>query len=237
MKILLWMVMFWLVGCGPHKGFHKGDLQLPEGPIAIPVTAEIVLAGSVFGTGETAVVLAHSFVLGQSRLNLSSFAGEIADAGFTVVTYDSRGYGETPGPPVYHEVDIEARAVYSLLRQHGFERIACMGIGLGGLACTKSGSEVDMAGLVLISSPTSARLLQVESADLLSTAYPKLFIAAEDDLANERPFAAMAAEMYELASEPKQIRIFPGDAHSMELFSSEYAEELHDLLLNWFQGL
>ena len=222
-----------------EAGFQAKETQevLPEGPLVIPLTEKINLAGSIFGSGTTAIVLAHSFVAGQNRSQLAPLARKLATEGFTVVTYDARGYGETPGPPVYHKVDAEARAVLSLLRKRGFSRIGIMGVGLGGLAIVKQGSEPEVVGMVLISTPTSAGRLRFDPSDVAGTTYPKLFIAAEKDFGNSRPFAAMAQQMHDAASKPRAIRIYPGAAHSMAMFETDYADKLDELILRFFQEM
>ena len=125
----------------------------------------------------------------------------------------------------------------ALLRERGYTRIGIMGVGLGGLAIVKLASEPDVVGLVLISAPTSAGELRFEPNDVANAAYPKLFIAAKEDFGNNRPFAAMAQEMHDAASKPKNIKIFPGPAHSMAMFETDYADELADLLMHFFRKL
>jgi hypothetical protein len=67
--------------------------------------------------------------------------------------------------------------------------------------------------------------------------YPKLFIAAENDFANGRPFAAYAQTIYDYSADPRELMIFSGSYHSMEFFASEHSEELHSLLMDFFENL
>jgi esterase/lipase len=187
---------------------------------------------------EIAVVMAHSGVSGESQIGLHSTARDLAGLGFTVLTFDFPGYGRTGGSPSYGLVDRDVRAAISFLENQGFTQIVCLGVGLGGIACGKSGLVPSLVGLVLISCPTDVccPTLSIQPSDL-TRSYPKLIIAAEDDFANGRPFAQYAQTIYDYSTDPKEIKIFTGPYHSMELFRLEHAEEMNDLLLEFFQGL
>jgi len=214
----------------------------------------VVLAGTLFNTNknEIAVVLAHSGVLGEDQEGLHPIAQSLAEAGKTSLTFDFQGYGRTGGETAYAEVDQDAKAAVTYLRNNGYQKIACMGVGLGGTACLKVSRESNIAGLLVISAPlevTTGKLikepeldmvitkLEVTEDDLHNLGYPILVIAAEEDNAAGRPFAEMARNMYEYASEPKEIVIFPGTEHSMELFRSDHGEEMKKLVFEFFEGL
>jgi esterase/lipase len=215
---------------------------------------DVVLSGTLFSAedGEIAVVLTHSGVPGEDQTGLHPFARVLAEGGFTSLTFDFQGFGKTGGRAAFTDVDKDAGAAIAFLRNQGFSRIICMGVGLGGIACAKSGRESDIAGMVLISSPTDVTTsklvedpelrmvvstLEVEPEDMASPGYPKLIIVAEEDFAAGRPFAEMAQTLYDISGEPKTIKVFSGSYHSMQLFRSEHWSDLHDLLMDFFEEL
>jgi hypothetical protein len=109
-----------------------------------------------------------------------------------------------------------------------------------------------LIGLILISCPTEVKTsklemepevrvvvdsLAVEPEDLASTKASKLIVVAEDDFAAGKPFAEMAQWLYDFSEEPKAMKVFPGAYHSMQLFRAEHWQELHELLMNFFETL
>jgi pimeloyl-ACP methyl ester carboxylesterase len=199
----------------------------------------VELAGTLFHVegSQVGAVLAHSGVPGQSQLGLHPLARDLTDLGITVLTFDFPGYGRTGGAPAYALVDRDVRTAISYLENLGFSQFAALGVGLGGLGCAKQGLVPGVVGMVLISCPVDVGPGLGINPDDLSVAYPKLFISAELDFANGRPFAQYAQTFYDDAVKPKELKLFSGSYHSMELFESEHADELNSLLLDFFLAL
>jgi len=234
------LIAFLLSRCTPGLPMSTKAHEVSVKEITLTNADNVELAGTLFraGSGDIGIVMAHSGVGGEDRTGLHPLAREVAEKGFTVVTFDFRGYGKTVASPALDRVDVDVRAAVDFLRDQGFVRVACFGVGLGGLACAKAAPESDLAGLVLISSPTGGIFTaDIYPEDLSSPAYPKLIIVAEEDYALDRPFAEMAQTLYDYAVEPKEIKVFPGSYHSMELLRSEHQEALHALLLDFFEEL
>jgi esterase/lipase len=181
-----------------------------------------------------------------------SLAKELAERGITSLTFDFQGCGKTGGETAFVKVDKDVKAAMTSLREQGYMRIACVGVGLGGIACAKSGNEPNMAGMVLVASPTEittgtlveepelqmiVNALEIFPEDLNGLNYPILIIVAEGDKAAGRPFAEMAQRIYDYSSEPKEIKVFPGSYHSMELLRSEHGDELFNLIFEFVDGI
>ncbi len=195
------------------------------------------LSGTLFEVDNSiiAIVFAHSFVHGQDQSGLFPLAKELAELGITSLTFDFPGYGKTEGPPKYNKVDVDVKSAINLLRGLGYSKIASMGVGLGGFGSAKNAR--DLVGLITISIPTGVWPdLFVEKEDF-NTPYPKLFISARDDFANNRPFAEYAQQLYDLSVEPRKLKIFSGRYHSMELFKSEHKTELTELIIKFFKTI
>lgn len=100
--------------------------------------------------------------------------------------------------------------------------------------------ETDLEGVVVIASgpslgwPTEVR---PEAYSLL--AMPKLYVCAQDDSVDGNPtdLASLMTLMCRASSEPKELRLFPGKAHGIELFDTESGDELRELFVDFLEGL
>lgn len=222
---------------GPNERQSDSPDTFSVDQVRIRTLNGVMLAGTLFMApgAELAVVLAHSFVQGQSQSGLYSLAEALARNGISALTFDFQGRGLTGGSPHYAAVHTDVKAVIGYLRALGYDNIASLGVGLGGFGSAKNGPVLN--GLITISIlPVVNNRLGLDESDL-SLPYPKLFISAENDFANGRPFAQYAADLHDLAAEPKQLKIYSGSFHSMELFHSEHSSELNDLIIEFFMSL
>ena len=132
-------------------------LFLSPTPVTLPSGQAIIfeesgnknLAGTTYGAGKTAVILANMSIGGTKQWD--PFVAAIDKQKFTTVTFDYRNL-EAP------EVDI--RLVFDKLKEAGFQRIVCIGASLGTTACNAIAREPELAGLVLI-----AKLFMVAAMD------------------------------------------------------------------------
>ena len=179
--------------------------RLPEGAVSFETEDKVTLAGTIFGHGETAVILAHMQPSDQTAWQ--PFAKEMAEKGFTALTFDFRGYGKSGGKLNYGVLDRDVRAAAAFLHDHGFARIVCIGASMGGTACAKAALTPGLDGLVVISSPISMQPpLALRVGDFKQLTLPKLFVAEKGDAG----YAESVKTMYDLSPDPKQIEILPG---------------------------
>jgi hypothetical protein len=64
---------------------------------------------------------------------------------------------------------------------------------------------------------------------------PKLFLFAENDRSKTIP--GLMTRMYDLSTEPKRIRSFPGDAHGTEMFAQSCRDEFAEEFLLFLEDL
>jgi pimeloyl-ACP methyl ester carboxylesterase len=181
----------------------------------------IVLHGRLFGHGPTGVILAHMRPADQTAW--FPYATELAArGGFTVLTFDFRGYGESTGDKEFDHVDTDLAAAYDYMRDDlGISRIFLVGASMGGTASLIVGTRRDVAGVVSISSPSEFQTMDALAA-VGSLDVPKLFVTSEDDVPAKRSLD----EMLEEAPEPKQQQVYDGDAHGTDLLVSPHAADL-----------
>lgn len=147
-----------------------------------------------------------------------------------VLALDYRGYGKSEGTPSESGLYADARAAYDWLIAKGISasRIVVFGKSLGGAVAADLASKVDVGGLVLQSTFTSAvdmagrmmpyfpaRLLMRSRFDSLAkipaVACPKLIVHGRRD--EMIPFE-MAERLLAAAAEPKQSAWFDDGGHN-----------------------
>ena len=245
LTLALAATLVWLVGCSAPATPSPTPTSPPTATATPPPPGEEVtfateddvkLAGTMFGEGELAVILAHQGTPGADQTDWQPFARLLAQEGFTALTFDFRGCGQSGGTLKANELIMDVRAALALLRDRGFSRIVCMGASMGGTSCVKLALETDLEGFVVIASTmTLGRPTDVYPQDYELLALPRLFVCAEDD-----PYGGLAdtvQEMYDLSPEPKQIKFLPGSVHGTELFETPQGDEFTALLLGFVEGL
>jgi alpha/beta superfamily hydrolase len=193
---------------------------------------ETELAGTLLTSevGDTAIIFAHMFNLGDSQKDWLRFAQTAAERGMSVFTFDFRGFGRSAdGASTDIDTEMDLQAAVDFLESRGFTRLICVGASAGGSACLKVSLNNEFAGLAVLASRIS-----IEEADFGVLTMPKLFVVTEED--NPDVVSDMQ-KMYDLSSEPKSLTVFSGDAHGTDLFLTYYVTELTELLLNFLQGL
>lgn len=181
----------------------------------------IVLDARVFGDGPTGVILAHMRPADQS--SWFPFATELAaTGGFTVLTFDFRGYGESTGEKQFDRVDTDLTAAMTYMRDEmGIDRIFLVGASMGGTASLIVASRVAVAGVVSISSPAQFPPLDAEAVIGRIDA-PKLFITSQDDV----PAYRSQERFWEAAVGVKEQEIYEGDEHGTDIFASTNGDAL-----------
>ncbi len=191
-------------------------------PVNFVTEDNVVIKGRLYGTGGTAVVFAHMFPNDQRAW--AGFAAEVAGQGFTALTFDFRGYGETGGQKDVSRIDRDLVAAARFLDERDYERVALVGASMGGTAALKVAARDDLrdiiAGVVAVSAPESFRGL-VARDDVARISVPVLFVASEGDEAAVESLESL----FERAGDLKDRRLFSGSAHGTELLEGEHAAE------------
>lgn len=210
----------------------------PGTPVTFPTTDGIQLAGTLFGEGATAVILAHQGTFGADQTTWHPFARLLAGRGYTALAFDFRGVGGSGGKLRYGNLALDVNAAAQFLGDRGFQHILCVGASMGGTACILAAQENAFDGLIILASTmmagSPADSLRVSPADLELLAQPKLFISAS----SENPVVVNdTRQMYELSLEPKDLLYFPGTQHGTSLFKTGAGEELSATMLRFLDAV
>jgi pimeloyl-ACP methyl ester carboxylesterase len=229
---LLALLALLLVACGEEEEAPAAPTVPPEAtaPPAATATAPVAegeavsfetedgvaIRGYLFGSGDTAIILSH--MRPNDQRAWFDFARELADQGYTALTYDFRGYGETGGDKELGLIDRDLSAALTFMEKRGYSRIYLVGASMGGTASLIVAAREDVAGVVAVSAPARFEGLEADAA-VAEIEEPKLFIASLND---RDAFTSLQA-FNRAAGEPKDDLTFEGSAHGTELLEGEHA--------------
>jgi fermentation-respiration switch protein FrsA (DUF1100 family) len=160
---------------------------------------------------------------GEELSDLASYLPEYVKRGFSVLTYEYRGYGHTGGTPGEAAAYADARRLLAWLQAQGTppERVIAFGFSLGGGSAVELARTHRLAGLILEGTFTSAYRVMTRWPVLLG-----------DMFENERKLRAVrcpvlvlhgtadpvipdwhARALYAAANEPKHLFLVEGGGH------------------------
>jgi esterase/lipase len=187
------------------------------------------LVGEVRGRGDLAVVLLHMYP--ADRDSWIPFASRLAEEGYTALSLDFRGYGESGGGKRIDQIWRDALAAVRFMRSRGHGRIALVGASMGGTAALIVAARTDLAGVVTLSVASSFRGLTIPPEALTLIDEPTLFIAAQGDVSA----ATTAQELYAGSPGDKEVQIVAGSEHGTELLHGEQAGPVQTAILDFLQ--
>lgn len=201
--------------------------------VTFPTQDGGIVYGIVYGTGERGVVLAHG---GQfNKESWEKQAQALTGAGFRVLAFDFRGYGQSRGP---HDSKSEEGRRYDVLaavaylRKTGAKSVYVVGGSMGGDYAAEA-AEAEPAAIdriVMLASGGDAPLIKMKG--------PKLFIICRDDVEGDAkiPRLAQIRVQYEKASDPKELVVLEGSAHAQWIFRTDQGERLMREILRFLSA-
>ncbi len=196
----------------------------------------IQLAGTLYGSGGIAVIMAHQGTYGATQATWQPLIPALIKEGFTGMPFDFRGFGLSGGPRRIEQLDDDIRAAAKYLRSQNYDRIVCAGSCMGGTACLRAAIDGEpFIGLIILASPFDASGgLVVNLEELEQLTQPRLFITGNQDAYG---IARDIKRMYEFSAEPRTLLTFEQSAHGTDLFQTAAREELIDAILNFLISL
>ncbi len=184
--------------------------------VQITATDGVQLVGHLAGHEGPGIVFGHMYPADQR--SWTSFAEEMARAGFRTLTFDFRGYGESGGEKDIAAIDRDMEGAYRFLIGRKIRPVFLVGASMGGTAALIVAARVPVAGVATLSAPVAFRGL--DAAPVLSRLTTRtLFIAAEADA----PAADAAKHFATHAPDSKTIQFVPGADHGTTLLGGSQA--------------
>jgi dienelactone hydrolase len=224
------------------------ELSAQSKPVNVDLTSEgATLKGSYFSAGRPGpgIVLFHQCSGGASRRLWDSLAGDLVTAGFHVMTFDSRGFGETrgalPPPPPPSGAAASAdrwgvtpfpiadglAALNYLKSQKGVDatRLAAGGSSCGVTdASNLAAASPDIRALLLLSGTPSLRgFTHIQETPALAV----LAVYAEQDM-----MGTPIAKVVPASKHPQSMtRAYPGAEHGVALLTTQ--PDLKATIVKW----
>lgn len=192
-----------------------------------------LIYADVYGKGDRGVVLAHG---GQFRKeSWKPQAEQLTRAGFHVLAFDFRGFGQSHGPgdkdmftaPMY--LDVLAAVRY--LRKNGAKTVAVMGGSFGGGAAADASINSkpgEISRLILLAADGNGPAEKIKA--------PLLEIVARDDASENGPRLPHIRAWFDKAPQPKQLIVLKGSAHAQFLFQTDHAERVMKEVLRFLSA-
>lgn len=196
----------------------------PPERVSFPTQDGGLVYADIYGTGDRGVVLAHG-----GRFNKESWtpqARTLAKAGFRVLAFDFRGYGQSRGPgesqPLGAPLHLDVLAAVRYLRQTGTKTVSIVGGSMGGGAAADASMEAEPGEIdrvVLLAAQANGPAEKLKGR--------KLFIVSRDDVGGpDIPRLPKIRAQYERAPDPKELVILDGSAHAQYIFGTDQGERL-----------
>lgn len=192
----------------------------------------VLIYAELYGEGSRGLVLAHG-----GQFNKESWreqALSFATAGFRVLAFDFRGFGQSVDSgqvPIEDARHLDVMASIEYLRQAGASTVSVVGASMGGdYAAEVSEANPEMIDrLVLLAAGAYNPLIQSKAR--------KLFIMSRDDIIGDNtPRMPAIRNQYEKASEPKEFVVLDGSAHAQFLFASNQGDRLMEEILGFLSA-
>jgi pimeloyl-ACP methyl ester carboxylesterase len=204
--------------------------NVPARSVSFTTEDHVKLTGELYGQGKTGVICSHMRGTSLAIWRDSGIPQRLATLGYQVLLYDFRGYGGSDGEEDTTVLDVDLNAAINFAHQQGATKYVLMGASMGGTASLNVAVKGEAAALISLSGP-QALGVNVTDADLKTMKVPKLFIASEDD----EPYVTDAKHMYDVASQPKEIALYPGTAHGTDIFGGDNGDAPAQRILHFLK--
>jgi alpha-beta hydrolase superfamily lysophospholipase len=192
-----------------------------------------LIYADVYGNGDRGLVLGHG---GQfTKESWKPQAEQFARAGFHVVAFDFRGFGQSHGPGdsdmFTAPMHLDVLAAVRFLRSKGAKKVAVIGASFGGSAAADASiasppGEIDR--LVLLAADGNGPAEKIKA--------PLLEIIARDDANDDGPRLPSIRAWFDKVPKPKKLVILHGTAHAQFLFQTGQAGRVMNEMLRFLRS-
>lgn len=247
-RLLLGLVVAYAALCvfarlvAPGMIFLRPAAIAPLAPetIRLPTSDGVMLHARHWKNPDAKFTLLYFSGNGEELGALASYLPEYVKAGFSVLTYEYRGYGHTGGSPSEANCYADAQLLLDWLKRNGTppERVIVFGFSLGAGSAIELARTQPVAGLVVESSFVSAFRVMTRVPLLLCDLFenerklrdvrcPVLILHGDADAVIP---VWHGEALYAAANEPKRKLIVPGGGHGgLEAVAKErYWQALRD---------
>ena len=183
---------------------------------------QVQLTGWFSGNDRTtAIICSHEYR--GTKDDWSNSAPWLAARGFMVLAYDFRGWGDSQGQYDPSKEDRDVLAAIAFVHSHGAKKVILLGASMGADISLIVAAETKVAGVITLS---PEYLFGLSNDQIRVITVPKLFINSVDD-----SYADDTRQMFQNAEPPKELHLYPGSAHGVEIFNTENGQDLIERII------
>ncbi len=186
-----------------------------------------VLDGHIFGD-ENPVLVILSHMRPNDQTAWFPFAEELVDAGYAVLTFDFRGYGNSLAAKDDGKLDEDLAAALNFMRVRDRERIFLVGASMGGTASMIVAAQEEVSGVISISSPSEFQGHDARKA-VGDIEEPLLLLASEDDAAAR----ISLVELLDASGDSAETDVYSGGEHGTDMFLGENANAVRERIFQF----
>lgn len=189
-----------------------------------------LISADLYGKGDRGVVLAHG---GQfTKESWKPQAQSLASAGFFVLAFDFRGFGEShrPGDSDMYTapMHLDVLGAVRYLRSHGAKTVAVIGASFGASAAADASivsSPGEINRLILLAAEGNRPGEQIK--------VPLLEIVAREDTSGDGPRLPHIRAWFDKVPGPKELIVLDGSAHAQFLFQTDQGDRVMKEILHF----
>lgn len=185
-------------------------LSVPARAVTFITKDGVKLSGTLYGSGSIALILSNQ--TDTMQRDWAPFARLAASKGYLTLAYDYRGKGASKGTFETDKLATDVRAAMAFVRQQGARHIALIGASIGGAATARAAAAEHADAVVILSAPDAWPGLEADDQVIEHLGAPAFFLNSMNDY-----YTAAVQHMYDVAAQPKQIKLYPGFDHGIEL--------------------
>lgn len=196
--------------------------------VHIPTDTGAMLIGTLYGHGKTAIIFANQTDSYQEAWK--PLAQSFAAKGYMTLTFEYQGLHGSEGDRYASAYAENVVSAVKFAKTQGATRIALIGASIGGLAVVAAAARTNALALVSASAPTEWSGIGTADDFLQTLLIPKLFVAADRD-----DSADSVRHLYAVALQPKQLQMYTGAEHGVELLDQSDDGPFNHLVLTFIQ--
>ncbi|AOY01170.1 hypothetical protein BJP62_12390 [Jeongeupia sp. USM3] len=196
-----------------QKAPAQAEAPKPYTVVSFTTDDGIRLAGRRYGKGDAWIILSHQ--ANRDQASWEDFAAALAKDGYTVLSYDFRGYGQSQGRQAPAQAGQDLNAALAYARAQGAQRLGLVGASMGAMATVPAALEASPQAVVLLSIAPAYGSLAVSDDALKALAVPRLFVSARYDSSH-----ADSERMAAAAGVADTLIVSKGGGHGVDIFGS-----------------
>ncbi len=182
--------------------------------------------------GEKGIILLH--MLRRDRNDWNEFAQLLQSKGYSVISIDLRGHGESDGnwnefsERDFNNMVLDVKATKELLAEKGISSFSIIGASIGAnTALNYAVTDSEVKTVILLSPGLNYRGIKTEE-NIKNFKNPILIIVSEEDAGSFES----SKKLHELATGTKELKIYQNAGHGTNMFVKE---DLAGTVIEWLK--